>query len=435
MSSEGAGDRLGTERKCVSCLRSLPPDSHFCPYCGAAQGDSVAPPAYPAPPYPYYHPRSPYDNLTIRDVGRGIGTWSSFILFLLMCVNLAILIWGISEVYPHADSKVWLYVITPLVVNLAELGGPLFLGWFIFLVVAIVASFVWMVKKSVPLLGEELLFRSTRGRRSPIYLISTLFVAIFFFSVAWYAILGLLGVPTTTPVFETRELWRLIYGFAHAAVWEEIVSRVLLIGIPLLIVGLVTRRQRKWYNYLLGGGFSLGPTEVFFLIFSSAMFGFAHLQSWDLFKVLPAAIAGLAMGYLFLREGLYASIMIHFFFDYLSMPLELDPSVSVVLIMFFLILAWLAIGAVYFVYYSAKAVSFFLGKEIWPARPMRRKAQPAYSISQYAAPPGQSPPASPPPQNRPQNPTAFGFTCKNCGHTEAVYKDGALYCLRCGAKN
>jgi DNA-directed RNA polymerase subunit RPC12/RpoP len=43
--------------------------------------------------------------------------------------------------------------------------------------------------------------------------------------------------------------------------------------------------------------------------------------------------------------------------------------------------------------------------------------------------------APPPNYGRPRDPTAFGFTCRNCGHREALYKDGELTCTRCGTKN
>ena len=58
------------------------------------------------------------------------------------------------------------------------------------------------------------------------------------------------------------------------------------------------------------------------------MFGFAHSFNWDLYKVLPAFLAGLAMGYLFLKFGLYAAIMFHFFTDYLSISMTIWPNID-----------------------------------------------------------------------------------------------------------
>ena len=98
------------------------------------------------------------------------------------------------------------------------------------------------------------------------------------------------------------------------------------------------------------------------MVFSSAMFGIAHSFNWDLYKVLPAFFAGLAMGYLFLKFGLYASIMFHFFTDYLSVSLSIwaeqhragDGHRTVDLV-------FVAIGVIYFIHYSFKAIELFTG--------------------------------------------------------------------------
>src|SRR5207249_6609828 len=45
-----------------------------------------------------------------------------------------------------------------------------------------------------------------------------------------------------------------------------------------------------------------------FLIASSVIFGLAHAPGWGLWKVIPAMVAGLGFGYLFLRHGIAAAI-------------------------------------------------------------------------------------------------------------------------------
>src|SRR5437899_12663364 len=54
---------------------------------------------------------------------------------------------------------------------------------------------------------------------------------------------------------------------------------------------------------------------------SSAVFGYAHITSsstWEIGKVTTAAIAGFVMGLAFLIYGAYATILVHWFFNYYS---------------------------------------------------------------------------------------------------------------------
>src|SRR3989449_9122079 len=74
-------------------------------------------------------------------------------------------------------------------------------------------------------------------------------------------------------------------------------------------------------RYLVGGGMSrrtplpvLLPATLF-LVASSVVFGLAHAPGYGIWKVLPTTVAGLAMGYLFLRHGLHAAILFRFATD------------------------------------------------------------------------------------------------------------------------
>ena len=54
------------------------------------------------------------------------------------------------------------------------------------------------------------------------------------------------------------------------------------------------------------------------IVISSVIFGFGHLSGWGLWKVIPTLISGLAMGYLYVRFGVHASIVFHFIVDYMA---------------------------------------------------------------------------------------------------------------------
>jgi hypothetical protein len=294
----------------------------------------------------------------------------------------------------------------------------------------------------------------------------TIFMAVLAFNIIYYFVIQGAGSNPTSPSFDQQELWQIIYGFAEASVWEEVVSRVLLIGVPLLIVDSLLRssnpdhKVKRVHRYLLGGGFTIGRKEAFFLAFSAIMFGTAHVFNWDLFKILPAAVAGLAFGYLFLKVGLYASIMLHFAFDFLSVPLDVfNNSDAVTMALGLALIAWIVVGIPYILLYASKGLGWLLGSRVWPDKPISRpetaygaaygyyqyppySPPPYYQQAPYSPPVPYAPTPSPRPVNapppnygRPRDPTAFGFTCRNCGHREALYKDGELTCTRCGTKN
>jgi membrane protease YdiL (CAAX protease family) len=75
-------------------------------------------------------------------------------------------------------------------------------------------------------------------------------------------------------------------------------------------------------------------SEWIMLLLSSAVFGYAHIatgSSWEIGKVTTAAVAGFVMGLAFLVYGAYASILVHWFFNYYTQvswigTLAFDPS-------------------------------------------------------------------------------------------------------------
>jgi len=410
-------------QRCWSCGQDNLAEHSFCTRCGR--------PLSAAPPY------TPPKPVTVRDLGRYMGAYSVLPLLFLMAVNAVILVAAIGWVWPHADKHIYLYVITPYIVNFAELGGGAFLGYYVVLVAVIAASFAWMLWKSLSPYADELAGRTPREGHSPLFTIGTLFMAVLAFNVVFYAIVGAVGTSPTTPDFESRELWASIFGFAHASVWEEVVSRILLIGVPLLVIDALRRSltpgrpMRRLYQYFLGGGIVIGRAEAALLVFSSLMFGLAHVFSWDLWKIIPAAVAGLAFGYLFLKVGVYAAVLLHFAFDFLSIPLEVAPNaLALTMVLGLLSLAWMVVGAPFILYYAAKAVSWMTGRKVWPAAPWPRRT-PTYAYAAPPAYPAPRPTPAPAPAS-PRDPLAFGYRCRYCGNEQAAYRDGQLVCTRCG---
>ncbi|MHA1166986.1 MAG: CPBP family glutamic-type intramembrane protease [Candidatus Hodarchaeales archaeon] len=124
----------------------------------------------------------------------------------------------------------------------------------------------------------------------------------------------------------------LIFGLINAALYEELIVRVLLIGVPLLAIGLVNslREQKlekemiqQLFGYDLARNRPINRTEWILILTSSIIFGVAHLLSWDIWKVIPAAIVGCFLGYIFIKRGLILAVILHAAYDYLGFFLML----------------------------------------------------------------------------------------------------------------
>ncbi len=366
---------------------------------------------------------------TIKLIIGGIGTYSVLVLLLLTIVNALILIWSITQVVPQTpfyDTS--LFIITPWIIILVELTGTAFAIYHVLLVIAIVLSFVLLLWKSRRLFLKELAVEPSREGHSSLYIVGTIFFAVLFFNIVYYLILSAMGITPAAPGIEDEELWKVLYSFAHASVWEEIVGRMLLIGVPLLVIDLIRRRRKGWKRYFLGGGFEFGRAEIALLLASSTIFSLAHIFSWDAFKLLPTFVAGFALGYLFLSHGIYAAIMLHFVFDYLSVPTLVFEGYAAIILVGLLIFAWVAIGAIYFVSYSSKVIGFVLGRKIWP-NSIASEARPAPSPGSGE----QAPRVAGPSWSRDE--ISLRFICKYCGYDEARYVDGGFECARCGRRN
>jgi len=444
---------------CTNCGAQIEERSRFCSNCGTPLWSPQNLQASPPSPGTFYHPPERRSTIeTLKDIGRGIAAIGLVLLTLLLTVNVAILIWGSSVVLPIAldpmqGSSLFLIIpwIDPLLI-IADLTGAAFALYYLLLVFAITGSFIWLIWKSRVVFKDEISLRPLKNGHSPLYIVGTIFFAVLAFDVIYALLLGLLGIQIVTPDFPNLELWQLLQGLASASVWEELIVRVLYIGVPLFIIDLMSKKVTNPKRYLLGGGFKLGAKELALLWISSGLFAYGHIVSWDAWKIVPAWVAGLAFGYLFLRVGLYASIMLHFTFDYLTMPLDLSSSLLVVLTLGLMLLFWEVLGGVYLLVYTRRMVLFLVGADRKPkpqaATPFPSSPQPSsYDTSGF--PP--RPPFVPQPPGTsqvaradetglrapfPRSPSGQGFfSCKYCGWTEARYRDNQLECSRCGKRN
>ncbi len=180
--------------------------------------------------------------------------------------------------------------------------------------------------------------------RSAWIAVAQVWMAITFFQLAVIYLLILFGYEPTNPINITpQNAWVFLYEFANAGVYEEFAFRLLLIGLPMALGSLIVRiievnrgtagngpgsaarHIAGAWRYLIGGVVrNDSPKEALaaawaLLFASSAVFGLAHAPSWGFWKVVPATVAGLGFGYLFLRHGIGVAILAHFVNDYAFM--------------------------------------------------------------------------------------------------------------------
>lgn len=368
-----------------------------------------------------------------------------------LIISLAALVYGTTIVLPEiVDYSYPLYVVAPVLIVIGEMAGEVLGAYYLLLVVAILASAAWLFLTSAKGYLKELTMKAESGKHSALFDLCGLMFGVLFLN---YVIILIVGVFWGDPSLPTEgsQLWQLLFLLANASVWEEIVVRVLLIGVPLLLIDLLRHSNKtKKYRYILGGGFTFGVAEVVLLLASSALFGFAHYDGWGAWKVFPSSVAGLAFGYMFLKHGLPSAIMLHFGFDYLSMPTEVfvqGPGMGALILLGFALIAWAAMGAVFFGYYLTRMVEFVTKKKYFEERPPVPVMYPSYYTYRYVPPEPKWQQPPPAPQERQgqgpqgagpvvsQAPPGFAgfFVCPVCGHTGARWMNGKFQCLRCGA--
>lgn len=335
------------------------------------------PPVIPQPPWVVpWHYQPPWDPVAYRISQRRkawqelqrwlkrLGALCAVSLFAYLALAILIILLMTPEISENLfDYTDVLFIITPTVTPILEISGATLVLYYLFLAGTIIIAYLFLIGKSSPKILTEIGY-ATPAKHSPMLVVGGLFFAVLTIETLYYIVIESGGVVPNVPSIGNQPYWYQIYIFAQASVWEEIISRILLIGVPLLWIDLLFRRDKlqRPRNYFLGGTFDLGAVEIGLIVFSAFMFGFAHAGGWDIWKVPPTIVAGLAFGYLFARLGLYAAVVFHFSFDFLSIPVE-NAGPAATFALGLMILVWLAAGVMFAIYYLIQLKRFFFPKK------------------------------------------------------------------------
>ncbi len=250
--------------------------------------------------------------------------------------------------------------IFPTPVSLMALQFTLMVQWHSIMIGAILMSVCVMLIVDTPTMVRDAK-RSLSKLELPTIrtdntwiVIFRMYMTIVGFYLIYNIILSLFTVTPEVPEFAEQPLWKQLHSFAVASVWEEILVRVLMLGLPLLIYHvLADRKEASVGRYLVGGGFKIDTAAFVLIAISSMVFALAHVAGWDLWKVLPTVISGFAFGYLFLKRGLWAAIILHFVFDYLGMTTDvlIVWGIDITLLFNLFFFFWVLVGVVILVHY------------------------------------------------------------------------------------
>ena len=306
------------------------------------------------------------------------------------------------------------------------LSGTSFLIYYLVIVATIAISLGYMGfkygKKTLKSIVEFPNRFEFRLFDNAIFETAALFFASLSFTVIFYMIAEMFNPHPTVPGISSMSLWEQLYELARAGVWEELITRIPFIGIPLLFVHLYRNKGMKpLYSYIIGGNLGIDFASISLITICGFMFGFVHmLGGWDAFKILPAMLGGMAMGYLFVKYGIWASMIMHFATDYLSIPSILWHSNALEISTDLFVIGSMVIG-VYFLYVYSRATIEFL---FFPNK--KRSKEKKVMLP---------PPSAPFDTNVEGIPYApYPYRCYNCGNTEAEYLgNGILRCTRCGS--
>ncbi|MFO7992498.1 MAG: CPBP family glutamic-type intramembrane protease [Thermoplasmata archaeon] len=386
-----------------------------CPRCGSETGEDTC-------PYCGYEIAAgwndPGDDLKeVLDKIKKVFSIVAIITFLIyLFANIVLLGWSINIVFPHTfNNSTLIYAVLFLVVPLFKAGGAAFAVYYIFLVLCIILSIVGLFyysRDSIIGFFESFNTGEKGGNsifESPIARLAFLICALMFVHFLYTILVDIGGVTPRTPGLEEEKLWVLIYGLTRAAAWEEIVVRIPFIGIPMLLLTYV-KGKTDWKKYILGGFGLRDRNVIWFILLSSVIFATAHLGSWDLYKLLPTFVAGLVFGYLYVKDGLYSCIILHFVWDYTAIYYRLPGYMlnGVIIVVFI----WIVLG-VYFTYHYVKSgVTWLIRKPSGVKRKSSERSEP---------------------EERTTAGIDAGFICPNCRNYKAVYTErGKLRCIRCG---
>ncbi len=286
-------------------------------------------------------------------------TFTLILLFIL----LGYMVYSLLYIVPYMGNEKFLipiYVAIPFPILLFFLDGIMAYIWYTFLASAVAVSSTLIILYGVIPYLKEFLKNPFSYKHNAFQDLGEMFALNIFFSMLIVFILSLIGYKPQTPGIGEMPLWVQMMQLLHASVYEEIITRTLFLGLPVFLI--YTFQGEKISPLRVFGGLGkITPVETVFILISASIFAVAHVPAWNVWKIAPTFVGGLLLGYLYIKYGIHASILLHFFTDFLSIPMSLSPQLQLafgILIIYFAI-----VGLVFFISFSIRAFNYITHKK------------------------------------------------------------------------
>lgn len=290
----------GNSLDCFYCDRYRNMDAAYCSNCGRQLR------------FPTYVRPVKSSSLT-----RLLGIVSVIVTFTFLIVGaIALYAYTADIFYFLSDMENGLLILIPYPYAFMTISGKWLQMYWIFLVAVLTVSFIKLIHDAYVHFKNRKTPKGSKFEKTSIFWVGIMWpAALVLHLVIMYAFILLTGVDLTVPDM-SMDKRALMFILAEASVWEELITKVLLVGIPLFVIALINRKKDCW-KYLVGG-FGVDKLSMGLVVIAALVFGYGHEAGWGLAKVIPAFVFGLMAGYLFLEYGLHAAIAIHFVNDYIS---------------------------------------------------------------------------------------------------------------------
>lgn len=251
------------------------------------------------------------------DLFLTFGIITALLVGIMLIAEIASLIANFTDVFDNVGN--WgtsLTILIPEPFRLFSLTGTISqVYWIVITCILLVSVCLTLWKFAVALINRGMDGGNEPLRDQPLFWIGMMFSFTLFFTLAYSLIINAIGTSIDASWLDAYTDVQLKYMLAEAPVWEELITRVLYIGVPITILAIVTTRKISGLKCLLGG-FGFSKVAVILLVISAIIFGLAHYDGWGMEKILQATVGGLTMGYVYIKYGLYASITLHFTTNY-----------------------------------------------------------------------------------------------------------------------
>ena len=281
------------ERTCPRCDGENNAESRFCTKCGSNMD------------LPFKKERGTIVNLMIV-----ITIFCAFVLTIEVCC-LLVKAYDVMGILDTIAYRVMIFI--PFSVTLFSITGTALKIYWILIVITITICASYALYKFA---GSFFKKGDATTEETGFFWTSNLFALDMLISMFIIMAVMMAGGDVSSPLPDNP--LRLMFSAANASVWEELVDRALFIGVPMAIASLIITKNRSSIKCILGG-FGISKFSIVLITISAILFGASHFELWDQYwKILQTGVGGFFLSYVFVKYGLYASILMHFLTNFLS---------------------------------------------------------------------------------------------------------------------